>query len=100
MDYKELCPIGTNVRIIAPIDSEHKNWTVMPVVRDKSQMFIPKGYKLIEGVGNVTGYELKGLGKDLIPESNHLQYDNLIVVQHIIQCRFVKEWWRKELAHE
>jgi hypothetical protein len=97
MNYKELCPVGTNVRIIAPIGSDHDFWTVMPVVRDKSKMFIPEGYELIEGVGEVTHHEH---WENMENVTDLIKYDNLVIVQQYIQCTLNIDWWLKEQACE
>ena len=86
-DFEKLCPLGTNVRIIAPNNSEHEGWFIMPVVRDRSEMFIPPGYELIEGVGRVTSYE---------------ETDNTtpVRVENFIKCQFNEDWWLKEMSEE
>ena len=85
IDFEKLCPLGTNVRIIAPSSSNHGGWVIMPVVRDKSEMFMPPGYELIEGVGQVTSYE----------ETDKI---TPVRVENFIKCQFNEDWWMKEMS--
>lgn len=87
--YQEFCPVGTNVRIIAPIGSTWKDWTVIPVTRKREEVQVPEGWHVLEDVGYITHYDtqsVESLG-GLAP----------IVVAHFIHCQFNEEIWLKEL---
>jgi hypothetical protein len=89
MDYQTLCPVGTKVGVVHPVDSEEQGWTVIPAQAIKKlqegELKLPEGWELASGWGEVTSHDAEH------PRANNGTQP--IVVQWYIYCAFVKELW-------
>jgi hypothetical protein len=86
MSYKELCPVGTKVRIIQPINSDEKGWLVVPLYATNKNFTLPDSYELLDGWAIVTRHD------ETSPRSRNGEAP--IVVQEYIYCEFDEELWK------